>query len=160
EALPGDLQKDRGGSFEFRLKNEDLLMPRALERPWIGWGDSPDPDKKFNKIVRMKKNQDDKAVTDGKWIIAFGGLRLGGLTAVWTAMLLPAARFLLSFPTRWWSHPALAAPVAAAVILIIYMVDSISNAMDNAVFLLLAGGLAGLAGVRLTLPSPAAAEPA
>jgi hypothetical protein len=154
--VKSNVDEGRAGSFEFRLINEDKLIPRAQQRIWIGWGDTG----LSNKIERRKKTDDDKAVTDGKWIIAFGCFGLVGLTALWTAMLLPAARFLLSFPTRWWSHPALAAPVAAAVILIIYMVDSISNAMDNAVFLLLAGGLAGLAGVRLTLPSPAAAEPA
>ena len=70
---------------------------------------------------------------------------------------LPASRALLLPGALWgwrtrgdlWSSLALAPAAGAAVLMLLYASDCLSNAMPNPVFMLLSGGLAGL-----TRPDP------
>jgi hypothetical protein len=133
--------KERESSLRFRMINEDRLIPYALERPAFGWGDTG----LSRKVPKIKKNEED-IVTDGLWIITLASYGVFGLTALWAAMLLPAVLFFCAYPPRLWSHPALAAGAVAAVVLVLYMIDNLSNAMYNPVYVLLAGGVAGTAG--------------
>jgi hypothetical protein len=140
--------KDREASLKFRLLNEDRLIPYALQRPAFGWGDTG----LARKVPKMKKSEDD-ITTDGLWIITLSCYGLAGLTALWTAMLLPAARFLCGYPSRLWSQPILAPAAAGAVVLIVFMIDCLSNAMYNPIYVLLAGGVSGMVGTRMPQPA-------
>ena len=78
------LDEDRGGSLEFRLRNEDILTAKALQRPvfgWGGWGRSRVYDEEGNDI----------SVTDGLWIIALGNSGMVGLGSLTATILLPVA---------------------------------------------------------------------
>ncbi len=141
------LDKDRAESFECRQINEDDLMERAFEGPpfgWGGWGRNFVHDKYGNNLT----------IPDGLWIITLGERGLLGLISLYLAMLVPVARFIFVRPPSTWSKPACAPAVACAVVVVLYMIDNLMNAMHNPVFILMAGGLAGLARVKAAPPEP------
>jgi hypothetical protein len=136
--------KDRAKSLEFRLINEDRLMERAAQRPWFGWGG-------WNRaaipVIEDPSEKDKDLVTaDGYWIITLANRGWFGLVALYAAMLLPVARLVVRHPWRPGPHVAYAPALAAAVFVTLYMIDNLSNAMFNPVYVLLAGGLAGWTG--------------
>jgi hypothetical protein len=147
-----NFNEDRAGSYGFRLINEDLVMEKAWQKWLFGWGD------RGQSRVKTAKGEI-VSVTDGMWIITFADVGFFGLIAVYTAMLLPSARCLWSIKPHLWSHPSFAAPAVAALVLILYMTDCLSNDMFNQAFVLTAGGLAGLPGAGLRLPPTRMAEP-
>jgi hypothetical protein len=131
------LGQDRAESFECRQVNEDLLVGRALEGPpfgWCGWGRN------------LVHDSDGKNLTipDGLWVITLGDRGVPGLVALYLALLLPVARFLWLQPAGTWSHPLCAPAAACAVIVVLFALDTLGNAMHNHVFILMAGALAGL----------------
>jgi O-antigen ligase len=135
--LGANFDEGRAQSLDFRLENENQLVDKALENPvfgWGGWGRS-----------RIRDAEGKEAtVADGLWIIALGERGFVGLVALGLTLLLPAARFARAFPPRRWSEPAVAPAAAAAVVLMLFAIDCLMNAMVNPVYLLAAGGLAGL----------------
>jgi len=151
-----NLSEDRSLSLDFRFKNENILAEKAQQRPLIGWGG-------WGRARVYDDEGNDISVTDGLWIIVFGQYGLLGLTAFAAAILMPALRLLLLYPARLWCTPAVAPAAVLAVLLVIYMIDNLLNAMINPVFMVAAGGLAGLEAVRQTAEdscaAPAAAQP-
>lgn len=136
--LGANFDEGRAQSLDFRLENENQLVAKALESPvfgWGGWGRSRIHDAEGKEAT----------VADGLWIIALGERGFVGLVALGLTLLLPAARFAWLYPPRRWSDPAVAPAAAAAVLLALYAIDCLMNAMVNPVYLLAAGGLAGLA---------------
>jgi hypothetical protein len=148
------VSEERAQSLEFRLDNEDALVQRTLERPTFGWGG-------WGRAHVLDDEGKDTSVTDSLWIIAFSDRGAFGLTAIYLALLLPAARFVW-LRGRLGSAPDFVPAVGGAVILALCVVDSLFNAQVNPVFLLASGNLAGLAGVeipqRIGVPAPQTAS--
>lgn len=147
--------KDRAESFAFRLLNEDKLLEKVHLRPWLGWAG-------WGRARLYNDDGDDMTVTDGLWIVSLGDRGLVGLLSLGALLLLPAARFLARYPARLWAQPGVAPGAAAAVMLTVYLIDNLTNAMYNPLFLVLAGGLSSLASVCPTTarrPAPVAARP-
>mgnify|MGYP001279894571 CR=1 FL=1 len=82
------IDTDRASSFEYRLKNEEILLAHANQKPLAGWGIWG------RSRVYDDKTGDDISVTDGSWIIAvtvygwvgylgFFGLLTGALILLW-----------------------------------------------------------------------------
>lgn len=142
---------DRTSSLRFRLKFEDFLMEHDFKKPFFGWGD--------RGAARVKnKKGDDVAVTDGLWIITLGNYGFVGLTALWATMLLPSFRFLWNYRASLWKQPAYAAAAVSAMILGLYMIDCLTNAMINMIYVLLVGGLAGFKGEPVAAPAEIAEQ--
>ncbi len=128
---------DRGQSLEFRLQNEDLLIVKALERPLVGWGG----------WGRSRVHNDyGEAVTiaDGLWIITLGERGLIGLVTLGLIFLLPVVRLLVRHGSKPWIEPQSAPTAVAAVIVSLFTIDCLLNAMINPIYVLLIGGLMGL----------------
>jgi hypothetical protein len=128
---------ERADSLDFRLRNEEVLVDRALERPLVGWGGwgrwhVVDP---YGKVL---------TVADGLWVIALGERGLLGLVTLGFVLLLPPAVALASRRPPGGPDSRAAAVGITAVILGLFSVDCLMNAMVNPVFLLLAGGLVAL----------------
>src|SRR5205823_4753004 len=70
------VDEERAQSLEFRLRNEDLLIDRALEQPAFGWGG-------WGRSRVVDDTGRDLTVTDGLWVIALGDRGFFGLAAVW-----------------------------------------------------------------------------
>jgi hypothetical protein len=144
---------DRTQSFEFRVKNEDKLMEKALERPWFGaggWGRARIRDNPA--LVPDGEEGRERTVPDGLWILTLGDRGFVGLAALYAAMLLPALRFVYHHRPWVWSRPAFVPVAAAAIVVVLYMIDNVSNAMVNPLYVLLAGGLATLCGPSGPIP--------
>ena len=130
--------EERAQSLETRIRSENQLGAKALQQPWFGWG-------RWNRNRVTDKSGKDAAPTDGLWIIAFGVDGAIGLCAFTLTMLIPPLLIWYRCPLKMWDHPGLAAAVAMAVLLSLYMMDNILNAMPDPIFTLALGGLAGIA---------------
>lgn len=129
---------DRAASLQFRLENENVLIDKAMQRPvfgWGGWGRS----RVYNAEGR------DVTITDGYWIIILGTTGLFGLAGLTLIILTPAVLFLRAYPVSTWSIPAVSAAVPLAILLCLFMIDSLLNAMPSPIYMLAAGGLSSLA---------------
>lgn len=132
---------DRARSLEMRIYNERRITDLTLQRPLFGWG-------RWGGY-REVDDHDGRVVTDSLWILAMGQNGLVGLAAVVVVILLPAALFLHRSRMRYWHHPSFAPAAGLAVMLILFMIDSLFNSMFNPIYLLAAGGIAGLEARRM-----------
>lgn len=146
-----NLSEERANSLRFRLENEDMLTAKASTRPlfgWAGWGRSRVYDEFGN----------DLSVTDGLWVIQFGQYGVVGLVSMLAAFLMPVVTLVRRIPVRYWTGPA--GPAAAlAVMVSLYALDCIANAMINPIYMLAAAGVAGMT-LRVREAAPAPLSPA
>jgi hypothetical protein len=154
--------EDRASSYKFRLVNEDRLMEKSRMKPILGWAG-------WDRVLIFMDNYEGEdppkvllTVVDGMWIITLGNRGWVGLIAVYVAMLLPVVRFLILHPQRHWGDPVYAPAAAVAILLLLHMIDNLSNAMFNPCFVLLAGSLSGVVGtsVQANIRQEAPAAPA
>jgi O-antigen ligase len=136
--LAAIVSEDRAESIEGRLENEDLLTAKAIQKPWFGWGGWG------QWRVYDEDTGKDVTVSDGMWIIARGEKGLVGLASVTAVVLLPFILLLIRAPAGFWSHAWYGAPAALAMMLMLYSIDNLFNAMLNPIYLLAAGALSGL----------------
>jgi hypothetical protein len=135
-----DISATRAQSLEFRLHNETLLSSKALKQPVFGWGG-------WSRSHVFDWDNNDITIIDGLWILLLGETGLFGLGAfvlmgIGTVMLL-----WKRIPTRFWADPACAAPVALAVVITMYMIDSLFNTTFNPITMLAIGAVASIGGV-------------
>ncbi len=138
---------ERAGSLQVRLRNEDLLMERALRKPWFGWAG-------WGRARVRDEEGRDVAVTDGLWIIELGNHGLFGLLAMLATFLSPAVWLLRRAPPSVWSRPALAPAAGLAVVATLYLVDCVPNGMVNPMFVLGIGGVTALATLVVKVRRP------
>jgi hypothetical protein len=142
---------DRVGSLQTRLDSENILWAHASAKPIFGWGG-------FGRNMPVDEFGRTMAIPDGLWIILVGKYGLIGLMSFAAAMLIGPARLYLRSKSRHWNHPAMAGAVAIAMMLVVHMCDNLLNAMINPIFVLGAGGLAGvvMGGIRRPVLAPTA----
>jgi hypothetical protein len=129
---------ERVQSLQFRFNNEELLVDHARDRIIFGWGG-------WDRSRVIMPDTGRLAIQDSLWVLAFGMTGTVGLVSLFTSMLLPVwALFWSRYPARTWTNPQVAPVVALAVMVVLYMLDCIMNAMINPLYILAAGGIAGL----------------
>jgi hypothetical protein len=131
----------RAASLGDRLRNDSMLAERALQQPAFGWGG-------WGRARIYREDGKDISITDGLWIIALGNTGVFGLTALTVTLLLPPVLFLRRYPVRFWTDSRVAPAAALSVIVVLYMIDNLFNAMFNPVYVMAAAGLVSLAVVR------------
>jgi hypothetical protein len=129
--------EERADSLRFRLQNEELLIARAMQKKFTGWG-------RWGRSLIRDEEGRQISIPDGLWIITLGQFGLVGLTALTALLLLPILLLLRRYPIRMWGHPLVAPAAGLAIVVTLFMIDNLFNAMINPVFVLAAGGLAGL----------------
>jgi len=77
---------ERGRSIAYRFLNEDLLLDRASQRPFFGWG------RYGRNRVYDPETGKDLAVSDGKWIQTFGQFGFLGFLAEFGLLSLAVYR--------------------------------------------------------------------
>ncbi len=150
ESVAGE---ERAASLQFRIDNEDSLAEKARRQivfGWGGWGRSR---------VFDEETGTDISVADGQWIITFGLSGLVGLSSLVGVVLGGPLALHRRVPPRLWPDPACAPCVAVAVALGLWMIDNLFNAMFNPIFIVMAGGLGGLAFARARRPSRPGGDP-
>ena len=137
----GKVDKERAHSLNFRLGNERILVARALERPIFGWGT-------WGRNRVLNERGRDISVPDGLWVLTLGRNGLFGLLSWLTVALLPVILFAYRYPPWFWHRKAVAPAAALTVIVGIFAIDCLLNAMINPAFSLASGGLLSVAGTR------------
>jgi hypothetical protein len=139
ETLSGIFPPERLQSLEFRLNNEELLADHARERFWFGWAG-------WGRSLVPLDPWGRKAIQDSLWVLTFGMHGIVGMTSIFTAMLLPPLKlFVTRYSPNSWLKPKASGAAVLGVIVILYMVDCILNAMVNPIYVLVCGGIAGVA---------------
>lgn len=129
---------DRGDSLQFRLDNEDRLIAKAMLKPWLGWG-------RFGRsFVYDEQGNNVGAITDGLWILVLGINGLLGLIAVAAVLTLSPLAALRTLPARHWSDPRLAGPAVLVVVVLLWVIDDLLNAMMTPLYPLISGALVSL----------------
>ena len=134
--LASQVNEERALSLDGRFQNEVMLVEKALQKPLFGWGT-------WGRW-RIRDDMDrDITTADSLWIISLGQTGLVGLGSLVALVLLPVLLLMRRVPVRHWVQPATGAAAVLAVLLVVYMFDSLLNAMLNPIFVLAAGGLSG-----------------
>jgi O-antigen ligase len=128
---------DRAYSLLYRIENEQVLLDKALQRPVLGWG-------RWGRSRVRDATGRDLAVTDSLWIITLGTGGLVGLLSVGTLMLLPALLLLKRFRGVRWHHPRAAAVAALAIASVLWVLDSLFNAMMAPIYTAMVGATVAL----------------
>lgn len=130
------LSPDRAYSLRFRIENEEILLARAQERPWFGWGGygrafTHDPIS--GKVIN---------IADGAWVILMGTYGWVGYLTEFGLTALPL--LLLGWEAIRQPDRDLSPWVGAmALILAFNMIDLLPNATHVPLTWLVAGALLG-----------------
>lgn len=139
----------RAYSLQYRLDNEQLLLDKASERPFFGWGG-------WNRSRVFTAWGDDIATTDGAWVIQLGRTGWVGYIGYFGLMSWGALSLV-------WQRRGAVDPVAIALALVLaaMLADFVPNANASPVMWLVAGSLAGrLEAMQTKAPAPGpVAEP-
>lgn len=139
--------EDRAESLAFRIRNENLLIEKALQRGWFGWGG-------WQRSFIFNERGVATSVPDGLWIVALGQNGLTGLATLTLTLVLPQFLFIFMFPPKLWRDPRVAAVAPLPLLLGVFMVDNLFNDMFNPTMLLSAGGITALFIRRLNGENP------
>ncbi len=127
--------EERAESFQFRVENEDMLLGRASERVFFGWGGWG-----RNRIYDPKTGAD-LSVTDGFWIIIMGVSGWLGYLSVFGLLTYPIIR-LHRLMKKNKIKPSIYTS-GVALVLALNLIDLLPNASFNVLTMLLAGSLFG-----------------
>ena len=125
---------ERAASLDFRVRNEEMLLTRAEQKPLFGWGTFG-----RNRVIVVTHwgGTLDVTVTDGTWIIIIGTLGWVGYVLYFGLLLYPFGRF---FRLR-----RAALPMASLTLVAVHMfniLDLIPNSSVRPMTWLIAGALA------------------
>jgi hypothetical protein len=130
------LPEDRGESLDYRAKNEDVLVEKALKRPLFGWGG-------WGRSRIVNEEGDDVSIVDSIWVLILGKNGLVGLVALMGLLLVGPATFLARTPTRAWTRHETVPAFCFALIATFFAIDCTLNALINPVMLMAIGGIVG-----------------
>lgn len=130
---------ERAASYSIRLVQEDLFIEKTLQRPIFGWGNIarawPRNEKSEETLIGM---------IDALWLIIFSVRGAVGLFAMTTMMLIGPWRVFL-FARQETSNVGFlrVGPVVLSLVVLLFMLDCLSNGMHNSVYIFVSGSLLG-----------------
>lgn len=125
----------RTDSFAMRLDSEDTLWRWVQGELLFGHG-------RLGELTGKDSENWGRFIPDGLWLIALGKNGMVGLAAMYGVLLLPSAVFLWRHRARELMRPDVAGATVLMLVLVLYAMDNLLNAMVNPIYLLAAGGLA------------------
>ncbi|TDK52119.1 hypothetical protein [Antarcticimicrobium luteum] len=130
------INPDRAASLAYRFENEQILLDRAGEKTWFGWGGWG------RNLLHDPESGRSATVPDGRWIIVFGTYGWAGYIAEMGLLALP---LLLLWRRTRAGLPAHFSPYAAsvAILLAVTMMDMLLNATLIPLTWMCAGALLG-----------------
>jgi len=151
----GTVSADRAGSLQSRFYSEKVLLERASERIWFGWG-------RWGRGLAVE-DETHSTIPDGRWVITLGMFGLFGFVAEFGLLALSVFRAAAAFRFAESAHDRIYL-AALALIVAISTVDLIPNGFLSPWTWLLAGALLGRAEAlharvhqRQRIPVPGAA---
>ena len=130
---------ERVGSLTIRLLQEDLFVQKAMGKPLFGWGGYsrgwPIDPVTGKKMIRM---------VDALWIIIFSSKGFFGLVSLMSSILIGPWIVLRSFMKKTKELDLDFMPqVVLSLIVILFMIDCLVNAMVNPIYIMTSGALVG-----------------
>jgi hypothetical protein len=135
-AAAATIDRNRADSLNLRFVQEKLLLERASERLWFGWGGYG-----RNRVYESEVGRD-VSVTDGQWIIDLGTSGLVGFLLQFGLLAIPVFRASTALKNVETAQDKIYL-AALALILSINLVDLIPNSTITPWTWLLAGALLG-----------------
>lgn len=126
------ISKDRADSFQFRIRNENILLDRARQKPVFGWGE-------WGRSRVYDADGRDISITDGAWIVVLG--TSGWLGYIGFFGLLTAPILALRRTTRRKDIPV--ETLGLALIMAGNLIYLVPNSTLGPIGWLIAGSLAG-----------------
>ncbi len=127
----------RSESLQFRFDNETILVQKAMQGSFFGWGG-------FGRSRVYDDTGKDISVTDGLWVIVLGVNGVYGLFWLVSAIQWPIVLFIYRVKPQSWNTGTWGISAATAIFLGIYMIDNLLNAMINPVYMLFGGSLVSM----------------
>ncbi len=131
----GGVSAERESSFLYRIENEQLLMAKANEKPFFGWGTWG------RARVYQADSGDDLTVTDGAWIIQYGGFGWLGYLSLFGLFATAVLRARASMNRQVTRENTVLGGLG--LILAMNLVDLLPNANLLPFTYLVAGAIAG-----------------
>jgi hypothetical protein len=139
-AVAQKISPDRSISFDVRVQNEEQLLAKANQKPLLGWGGWG------RNLIFDKWTGQDISTIDGGWIAQFGTFGWLSYLSLFGLLLVVQFRALRSMDKE--STPGNMARAGLSLLLTVYIIDSIPNAMQTSLIFLLAGAIASSPPVR------------
>ena len=114
------------------------MAAKALQQPWFGWGG-------WGRNRVHDEWGQDVSITDGLWILELGRHGYAGLLAWLAAIVMPLSLLTWRYSARRLTSAALAPALSLGVLVTLYAIDCLVNAMVNPVFMLAGGGVVAFA---------------
>ena len=128
---------ERASSLGDRFENEDMLLERARERLWFGWGE-------YARAHVFNDKGEDISVVDGEWIIVLGSRGFIGFLAYYSMYLAPV--WLAVRNGRRLKSPQARTMLGGfALVTVLLAVDTLPNASMGMPHMFWSGALAGVA---------------
>jgi hypothetical protein len=140
-AAASTLSAERAGSLQFRVENEDRLLIKANQKPFLGWGTWG------RNRVYDRDTGTDLSITDGEWILRFGMFGWFGYLSLFGLFATSIFKGLSGVKGPVTSSSILLG--ALTLILAVNLTDLIANANLLPLTYLIAGSIAGRARVRV-----------
>ena len=138
--LANSISSGRSASFQMRVKNEDILLARANQKPSFGWGAWG------RNRVYEEGTGEDISVTDGLWIIQYGSYGWVGYLAYFG--LFAAAIFRARNAVRGAVTKNSIAVAGLSLLIAINLLDLVPNSWVLPFTYLAAGSVAAAVRVR------------
>ncbi len=136
-AYAASYSEERARSLSDRFYNDEMLIERAKEKLYFGWGS-------FGRNRIFNEQGEDISVTDGYWIIQVGTRGIVGLFCMFGLLLFPV--FAARRSLRRIAHPKSRMLLnAVALMVLIYVLDLLPNGMYTNLPFFFSGALLGLA---------------
>lgn len=131
--------EERTESIDYRFEAERLLADKALEQPLFGWGGYQ------RGFVPWDRSPSGFVVPDGLWTLYLNMNGLLGLTGLLWTMLAPLVLWLRAHRGTSWVRGERAAGAGLALVVALFAIDCLLNAMVNPLFLVATGAVCGRA---------------
>lgn len=126
--------EDRAGSLNMRLENDQMIANKAMQRPIFGWGG-------WGRWRIKDEFGNDITVSDSWWAILLGTTGVFGLVCTYATFVSPLIPLALHKTRRRIFEGASGAAWAIGFGVLLFVIDTLANAMPNTSFMLMAGTL-------------------
>ena len=132
--LTSFLGEDRSQSLNMRLENDTMITQRALQHPVFGWGG-------WGRWRIFDDLGNDITVSDSWWAILLGSTGLFGLTAAYGTFIAPMLKLTRRKTGIQTFDATKGTAWAIGFAILLFVLDTLVNAMPNTSFMLAAGAL-------------------
>lgn len=127
----------RAGSLNMRLENDAIIVDKAMERPVFGWGGWG------RWRVKDPVTGKDITVSDSWWGILVGSTGVFGLVAAYGTFIAPMFVMIRRKTSSRIFDQTQGAAWAVGLAVLLFVIDTLANAMPNSSFMLASGAMAG-----------------